>query len=130
MAAINDVLSKAKENNVKFIRLQFTNIFGVLKNVAVTVEDLPQILEEGMIFDGMALEGSVRHRETDIVFCPHPDTFVIFPWRPREGAVARLICDAHTPDRKPFNGCSRYVLKKVMAEAAELGFTMRAGCEV
>ncbi len=124
-----DVLEKARESNVKFIRLQFTDIFGMLKNIAVTVEDLPRILAGEMIFDSSVVEGQVRNRERDIVLLPEPSTFVVFPWRPREGAVARLICDVANPDGTPYPGCSRNVLKKVLERAARRGFTARVGTE-
>ncbi|KKM10190.1 glutamine synthetase [Clostridiales bacterium PH28_bin88] len=124
-----DVLAKAREFHVKFLRLQFTDIFGVLKNIAVTVEDLEKALAGEMIFDSSVVEGQVRNRERDIVLKPDPTTFVIFPWRPREGAVARLICDVNNPDGTPYPGCPRNVLKQVLAETAGMGLTVRVGSE-
>jgi glutamine synthetase len=93
-----DVLEKAKEYNVKFIRLQFTDIFGVFKNIAVTVEELKRALNGQIMFDSSAVEGFVRNRENDIYLYPDPATFEVFPWRPRDGAVARLICDVASPE--------------------------------
>jgi len=124
-----DVLDMAKEANVKFIRLQFTDIFGILKNVAIPVEQLEKALDGEMMFDGSSIEGFVRIEESDQFLRPDPDTFVIFPWRPRDGSVARLICDVYTPNGEPFAGCPRCTLKRVLTEARELGYTMNAGPE-
>ncbi len=124
-----DVLIKAKEADVKFIRLQFTDIFGILKNVAITVEQLEKALDGEMMFDGSSIEGFVRIEESDMYLIPDPNTFAVFPWRPREGSVARLICDVYKHDGSPFEGCPRYNLKKVLAEAAEMGYTMNVGPE-
>ena len=124
-----DVRRLAKELDVKFIRLQFTDIFGVLKNVAITVEQLDKALEGEMMFDGSSIEGFVRIEESDMYLRPDPNTFAVFPWRPKEGAVARLICDIYNPDGTPFEGDPRYALKKVLKEAEELGYTMFVGPE-
>lgn len=124
-----DVRSLAKEMGVKFVRLQFTDIFGVLKNVAITVEQLDKALDGELMFDGSSIEGFVRIEESDMYLRPDPSTFVVFPWKPRDGAVARLICDIYNSDGTPFIGDPRYVLKKVTAEAKELGFTMNVGPE-
>jgi glutamine synthetase len=124
-----DVLRKAKEHDVKFVRLQFTDIFGVLKNVAITVEQLEKALDGELMFDGSSIHGFVRIEESDMYLRPDPNTFVVFPWRPGNGSVARLICDVYTPDGKPFDGCPRNVLKKVVAEAAEMGYSMNVGPE-
>ncbi len=124
-----EVLKMAEEHDVKFIRMQFTDIFGALKNVAIPVSQLEKALEGEIQFDGSSIEGFVRIEESDMNLVPDPDTFNIFPWRPKEGAVARLICDVYTSDGKPFEGCPRGQLKKVIAEAAELGFSMNAGPE-
>ncbi|WP_025774790.1 type I glutamate--ammonia ligase [Neomoorella thermoacetica] len=123
------VLQQAEEWVVKFVRLQFTDIFGVLKNVAIPVDQLPKALNNELMFDGSSIEGFVRIEESDMYLRPDPDTFVVFPWRPHEGSVARLICDVYNPDGTPFAGCPRSTLKRVMAEAAEMGFTMNAGPE-
>lgn len=124
-----DVLCLAKEMNVKFVRLQFTDIFGTLKNVAIPVSQLPKALEGEIQFDGSSIEGFVRIEESDMNLRPDPDTFVLFPWKPKDGAVARLICDVYNPDGTPFAGCPRGQLKKVIAEAEEMGYTMNAGPE-
>lgn len=125
-----EILGKAKELDVKFIRLQFTDIFGVLKNMAIPVEQLDKALDGDLMFDGSSIHGFVRIEESDMYLRPDPNTFALFPWRPREGAVARLICDVYNPDGTPFEGCPRYVLKRVLAEAAEMGYTMQVGPEM
>ncbi|HBV98100.1 MAG: glutamine synthetase [Peptococcaceae bacterium BICA1-7] len=125
----DDVRSLAKEMGVKFVRLQFTDIFGVLKNVSITVEQLDKALDGELMFDGSSIEGFVRIEESDMYLRPDPSTFVVFPWRPREGSVARLICDVYNSDGTPFNGDPRYVLKKAVAEAKDLGYTMNVGPE-
>ncbi|MFW5995938.1 MAG: type I glutamate--ammonia ligase [Halanaerobiaceae bacterium] len=124
-----DVLDLARELNVKFIRLQFVDILGIIKNVAITIEQLPAALEGEIMFDGSSIEGFTRINESDMYLKPDFDTFTIFPWRSDEGAVARLMCDIYTPDGEPFEGCPRSNLKKVIAEAAEMGFAMYAGPE-
>ena len=125
-----DVLREAQEKGVKFIRLQFTDILGVLKNVAITVEQLEKALEGELMFDGSSIEGFVRIEESDMYLLPDPNTFMVFPWRPRDGAVARLICDVYTHEGKPFSGDPRGALKRVLAEAADMGFTLNVGPEL
>lgn len=122
-----EVLREAQEKGVKFIRLQFTDIFGVLKNVAITVEQLEKALDGEMMFDGSSIEGFVRIEESDMYLRPDPDTFLIFPWRPN---VARLICDVYNPDGTPFAGCPRSTLKRSLAEAAEMGYSLNVGPEL
>ena len=104
------VLEKARDMSVKFVRLQFTDIYGVLKNVAITVEQLEKALNGELMFDGSSIEGFTRIEESDMYLKPDPDTFLVFPWRPKDGAVARLICDVYKPDGTPFEGDPRYVL--------------------
>lgn len=125
----DDVRQLCKELHVKFIRLQFTDIFGVLKNVAITVEQLDKALDGELMFDGSSIEGFVRIEESDMYLRPDPNTFVVFPWKPREGAVARLICDIYNPDGTPFIGDPRYALRRAIAEAEEMGYTMNVGPE-
>jgi glutamine synthetase len=125
------VLKMAKENDVKFIRLWFTDILGMLKSFAITVEELEGALEEGMGFDGSSIEGFARIDESDMVAMPDPDTFQILPWRPREhNAVARMFCDILKPGGEPFDGDPRYVLKKNLKKAADLGYTYYVGPEL
>jgi len=125
----DDVRNLARELGVKFIRLQFTDIFGVLKNVSITVEQLDKALDGELMFDGSSIEGFVRIEESDMYLRPDPSTFVVFPWKPREGAVARLICDIYDANEEPFTGDPRYVLRRAIAEAAEMGYTMNVGPE-
>lgn len=125
----NEILVRAREQGVKFIRLQFTDIMGVLKNVAITIEQLEKALDGELMFDGSSIHGFVRIEESDMYLRPDPDTFAVFPWRPRDGAVARLICDIYNPDGTPFEGCARYNLKRAIARANEMGFTMQVGPE-
>jgi glutamine synthetase len=125
------VLKMAKEHDVKFIRLWFTDILGILKSFAITVEELEGALEQGMGFDGSSIQGFARIDESDMVALPDPDTFQLLPWRPREHhAVARMFCDILRPGGKPFEGDPRYVLKKNLERAAEMGFTYYVGPEL
>ncbi len=125
----DDVLEQAREYNVKFIRLQFTDIFGIFKNIAITVEELPKAMEGRVRFDSSVIDGMVGNREREICLLPDPASFVIFPWRPREGAVARLICDIVNPDGTPYECCARNVLKKVISEAEAMELRMMVGAE-
>ena len=125
------VLKMAKENDVRFIRLWFTDILGVLKSFAISVDELEGALEEGMGFDGSSIEGFARIDESDMVAKPDPDTFQILPWRPLEhNAVARMFCDILKPGGEPFEGDPRYVLKRNLKKAADLGFTFYVGPEL
>jgi glutamine synthetase len=128
--AIEYVLHEARENDVKFIRLWFTDILGNLKGFAITVEELEPALRNGMGFDGSAIEGFVRSNERDLYALPDPNTFSILPWRPRTNAVARMFCDLVTPDDQPFEGDSRYVLRRNLKRAANLGYTYYVGPEL
>lgn len=125
----NDIFRMVEEEDVEFIRLQFTDMFGVLKNVAITSSQLERALDNKCMFDGSSVEGFVRIEESDMYLYPDYDTFKIFPWRPQNGKVARLICDVYTTDGKPFEGDSRNVLKKVIKNAADLGYIFEVGPE-
>ena len=125
----NDIFRIVEEEDVEFIRLQFSDIFGVLKNVAITSSQLEKALNNQCMFDGSSVEGFARIEESDMYLRPDLDTFAIFPWRPQQGKVARLICDVYTPDGKPFEGDSRNVLKKVIREAADMGYVFDVGPE-
>jgi len=125
------VLKMAKEHDVKFVRLWFTDILGMLKSFAITVEQLEGALEEGMGFDGSSIEGFARIDESDMIALPDPDTFQLLPWRPREHrAVARMFCDILKPGGAPFEGDPRYVLKKNLKRAADMGYTYYVGPEL
>ena len=126
-----DVLRIAKEHHVKFIRLWFTDILGLLKSFAITVEELEGALEEGMGFDGSSIEGFARIDESDMVALPDPATFRLLPWRPRnEAAVARMFCDILRPGGELFEGDPRYILKRNLKRAADLGYTFYVGPEL
>ena len=125
------VLKMAKEHDVKFIRLWFTDILGVLKSFGITVEELEGALEEGMGFDGSSIEGFARIDESDMVALPDPDTFKLVPWAPREHrAVARMFCDILRPGGEPFEGDPRYVLKTNLKRVADMGYTFYVGPEL
>jgi glutamine synthetase len=125
------VLKLSKEHNVKFIRLWFTDILGLLKSFAITVEELEGALEEGMGFDGSSIEGFARIDESDMVALPDPNTFDILPWRPREQlAIGRMFCDILRPGGEPFEGDPRYVLKRNLKKAADMGYTFNVGPEL
>lgn len=124
-----DILRIAKEENVRFIRLQFTDLLGTIKNVEIPVSQLPKALSNKMMFDGSSIEGYVRIEESDMYLYPDLDTWVIFPWVSQD-RVARLICDVYLPDGNPFPGDPRGILKRNLAEAEEMGFTsMNVGPE-
>jgi glutamine synthetase len=125
------VLKSAKEHDVKFVRLWFTDILGILKSFAITVEELEGALEEGMGFDGSSIQGFARIDESDMVAFPDPETFRLLPWRPREHrAVASMFSDILKPGGQPFEGDPRYVLKRNLKKAADLGYTYYVGPEL
>jgi glutamine synthetase len=125
------VLKMAKEHDVKFVRLWFTDILGFLKSFAIPVQELDGALEEGVGFDGSSIEGFVRIDESDMIAMPDPNTFQLLPWRPKEhAAVARMFCDIFTPSKEPFEGDPRYVLKKNLKRTAEMGYTYYVGPEL
>lgn len=125
------VLKMAKERNVRFIRLWFTDILGFLKSVSITASEFEKALEEGMGFDGSAIEGFVRIDESDMIAMPDPNTFQLLPWRSRpDGAVARVFCDIIHPDGTPYDGDPRWVLRKNLKRAADMGYTFYVGPEL
>ena len=124
-----EIMDMIEEEDVEFIRLQFTDMFGTMKNVAITVSQLEKALDNKCMFDGSSIDGFTRIEESDMYLYPDLDTFTIFPWRPQQGKVARFICDIHRPDGSPFEGDPRYVLKKVLKEAEEMGYTFDVGPE-
>ena len=129
MKTREEILQMVENEDVEFIRLQFTDMFGTLKNVAVTATQLQYMKDNRYLIDGSCMYGELRTGEEDMYLCPDLDTFVILPWRPQQGKVARLICDVYTPDGKPFMGDSRNVLKKVIKEAADMGYLFEVGPE-
>ena len=124
-----DIIRMADEEDVEFIRLQFTDMFGTLKNVAITRSQLEKALNNQCMFDGSSIEGFVRIEESDMYLYPDLDTFTIFPWRPQQGKVARIICDVYCADGTPFEGDPRYVLRKEITRAAKMGYTFDVGPE-
>ena len=125
-----EILRLVRDEDIQFIRMQFTDIFGQMKNVAITASQIEKALAGQVMMDGSSIEGFVRIEESDQYLWPDLDTFAILPWRPQYGKVARLICDVHNPDGTPFVGDPRGVLKRVLARAGELGFTFNVGPEL
>ena len=127
-----EILEAAERAGVKFIRLQFTDILGVIKNVEVPDRQFADVLDGRIMFDGSSIEGFVRIEESDMFLKPDLDTFRVYPWPSQQsgGKVGRLICDIANPDGTPFAGCPRSVLKRAIARAAEAGLAMQAGPEV
>ena len=125
------VMNMAKEHDVKFIRLWFTDILGMLKSFAITAAELDNALTQGMGFDGSSIQGFARIDESDMIAMPDPDTFQLLPWRPKEhNAVARMFCDVLRPGGEPFEGDPMYVLKKNLKRAADMGYTFYVGPEL
>lgn len=118
-----EIKKKITEENVKFIRLQFTDLLGTIKNVEIPVSQIDKALDNQMVFDGSSIEGFVRIEESDMKLHPDLSTFVVFPWTSEKGRVARFICDIYNVDGTPFEGCPRFNLKRNLKKAEELGFT-------
>jgi glutamine synthetase len=125
-----NVLRTVQELDIKFISLWFTDILGYLKSFSIPREELEKAFEEGIGFDGSSIEGFVRIDESDMVAVPDPTTFAILPWRPREKGEARMFADVINPDRTPFVGDPRYVLKRNLEKAARMGYTYYLGPEL
>ena len=124
-----DILQLMEEEDVEFVRLQFTDMFGMFKNVAITASQMEKALNNQCMFDGSSIDGFVHIEESDMFLHPDLDTFAIFPWRPQQGRVARLICDVYRPNGEPFEGDSRYVLKKQVEKARKMGYEFNVGPE-
>jgi len=126
----DEIMKIIEEKNVKFFRLQFVDIFGFMKNVAIPLSQIEKALDGQMMFDGSSIDGFVRINESDMYLKPDYDTFVVLPWRNITGInAARIICDVYKSDGTPFNGCPRVNLKRVLAQAKEIGYTMNVGTE-
>jgi len=124
----DDVRQAVKEKNIDFIRLQFVDMLGHMKNVAITVAELDRVLEQGMVFDGSSVEGFVRIEESDMYLRPDPSTFTVLPWY-EDSAIARMICDVYRPDGLPFEGDPRYILRRTLEDAKSLGYDFYIGPE-
>ena len=124
-----DILHDVKETGVRFIHMQFTDLAGQLKNVAITTDQLHKALDGEIMFDGSSIEGFVRIEESDMYLRPDFDTFAVFPWHPREGGMARLMCDVYNPDGTPFEGCPRSQLRRMIELAKKDNYTMNCGPE-
>jgi len=127
---VTDMMKRIDADLVKFLRLQFTDIQGMPKNVAIPVEQAEKALSEGIWFDGSSIEGFARIEESDMLLKPDPNTYSIIPWRPADARVARFICDVYTYGNKPFEGDPRYILKKNIQEAAKMGYVYNTGPEL
>lgn len=125
-----DIIRIVEEEDVEFIRLQFTDIFGTLKNVAITSSQLQKALDGKIMFDGSSIEGFARIEESDMYLYPQLDTFTIFPWRPQQGRVARIICNVYNSDNTPFVGDPRQILEHQIERATEMGYTFNVGPEL
>ena len=124
------VLKKVHDNKIKFIRFWFTDVQGILKSFTITKEELEGALSEGMGFDGSSIEGFSRIEESDVIAMPDPNTFQILPWSPPENGIARMFCDILEPDGSHFEGDPRWVLKKILKKARDLGYTYYVGPEL
>ena len=118
-----DIIRMAEEENVRFLRLMFTDILGTIKNVEVPISQLKKVLDNKMMFDGSSIEGFVRIEESDMYLHPDLDTWLVFPWEIKQGKIARLICDVYQPNGQPFAGDPRSNLKRILKEMRDLGFT-------
>jgi len=123
-----DIKQIVKEKNISFIRLQFVDILGHMKNVGITATELDRVLEHGMVFDGSSVEGFVRIEESDMYLRPDPSTFTILPWY-EDRNIARMICDVYRPDGTPFEGDPRQVLRRALEDAKSLGYDFYVGPE-
>jgi glutamine synthetase len=125
-----DVLAKVKSDGVKFINLQFTDIHGMIKSVGIPVHRLEEALEKGVWFDGSSIQGFARIHESDMVLRPDPVSYRILPWKSLDRPTARIICDIYRPDGRPFPGDPRYILRRAIAKARDMGFTYNCGPEL
>ena len=124
-----DIIRRVKDEDIEFIRLQFTDIFGQLKNVAITANQIEKAVDNQIMIDGSSIEGFVRINESDQYLWPDLNSFTILPWRPQTGKVARLICDVRNPDGSAFPGDPRTVLKKALKKASDMGYSFNVGPE-
>ena len=126
---IEDTLERMKKDDIKIVELQFSDIFSSLKSTTVPIDRMEDVLENGVHFDGSSVEGFARIQESDMLLIPDPSTYAIFPWRPAEKAECRFICDVLSTDGKPFEGDPRYILKRQIARAVDMGLRANIGTE-
>lgn len=126
---INEVLTFIEENDVKFIKLAFCDIFGTQKNISIMAEELPRAFQQGISFDASAVKGFMNVEESDLYLYPDPSTLCILPWRPQHGRVMRMFCEIRHPDGTPFEGDGRAILKGAVAQAKAMGYTCKIGAE-
>ena len=124
-----DIVRMVREEGVEFIRMQFTDIFGQMKNVAITASQIEKAVNNQIMIDGSSIEGFVRIQESDQYLRPDLDSYTILPWRPQTGKVARLICDVYNPDGTPFVGDPRGTLKRALKRAEDMGYSFNVGPE-
>ncbi len=124
-----DILNFVEDNDVKFAKLTFCDIFGNQKNVSLFASELPRAFSEGVSFDGSSIAGFMNVEESDLVLWPDPDTATVLPWRPTEGRVIRMYCDITLPNGKPFEGNCRGYLQSVVKRARAMGLICNVGCE-
>lgn len=128
--SLQHVTQACRDHDVKFIRLWFSDVLGMLKSVAITIEELEHAFADGISFDGSAIAGFARHDESDMIAVPDASTFQLLPWRPQEQAVARMFCDIRLPNGEPYPGDPRQVLRRVLDRAAERGYTFYVSPEI
>ena len=124
-----DILNFVEDNDVKFVKLTFCDIFGNQKNISLFASELPYVFQHGICFDGSSIAGFMNVEESDLVLWPDPDTAAVLPWRPTEGRVIRMYCDITLPNGKPFEGNCRGYLQSVVGRAKAMGLTCQVGCE-
>ncbi|PKL69885.1 MAG: type I glutamate--ammonia ligase [Methanomicrobiales archaeon HGW-Methanomicrobiales-1] len=129
-AEVTRMLDRIKKDDIKFIRLQFTDVLGIPKNVEIPVAQVEKSLTEGTWFDGSSIEGFTRIEESDMLLKADPASYAVLPWKIVEGKIARFVCDIYTYGNKPFEGDPRYVLKRAMAESAKMGYSFNTGPEL
>ena len=124
------ILKKIKDQEIRFLRLQFCDIQGQPKNVAIPATQAEKALSQGIYFDGSSIEGFARIEESDMLLKPDPATYSVLPWRPASSKVARMICDVYTYDDKPYIGDPRYILKRTLEDAKKMGYVFNTGPEL
>jgi len=126
----DEIISKMKLDNIKFVNLQFSDMMGTVKSITIPTSKFADALETGLWFDGSSIEGFARIFESDMMLRPDLSTYSQIPWMNGDGNVARVICDVYTPDGKPYESDPRYVLKKVLEEAKQMGYVFNTGPEL